>query len=64
LTLLVLFSITTRANNPSLSAAESSYAIATLAGGCFWCTEADLEKLEGVVNVVSGYAGGTLANPT
>lgn len=64
LTLLVLFSITTRANNLSLSAAESSYAIATLAGGCFWCTEADLEKLDGVVNVVSGYAGGTLANPT
>ncbi|WP_217543958.1 peptide-methionine (R)-S-oxide reductase MsrB [Vibrio metschnikovii] len=64
LTLLVLFSITTRANNPSLSTTESSYTIATLAGGCFWCTEADLEKLEGVVNVVSGYAGGTLANPT
>lgn len=37
---------------------------ALLAGGCFWCVEADLEKLPGVVNVVSGYAGGTTENPT
>ncbi len=35
-----------------------------LAGGCFWCVEADLEKLDGVGDVVSGYAGGTLQNPT
>lgn len=39
-------------------------AIATLAGGCFWCTESDLEKLPGVINVVSGYSGGEQANPT
>ncbi|OLQ92133.1 methionine sulfoxide reductase [Vibrio panuliri] len=37
--------------------------IATLAGGCFWCTESDLEKLPGVIDVVSGYSGGTLENP-
>lgn len=37
---------------------------ATLAGGCFWCIEADLEALPGVVGVVSGYAGGTRPNPT
>ncbi|GAB2649066.1 peptide-methionine (R)-S-oxide reductase MsrB [Vibrio panuliri] len=36
---------------------------ATLAGGCFWCTESDLEKLPGVIDVVSGYSGGTLENP-
>lgn len=35
-----------------------------LAGGCFWCTEADLEKLEGVQNVTSGYTGGQEVNPT
>jgi peptide methionine sulfoxide reductase msrA/msrB len=35
-----------------------------LAGGCFWCVEADLEKLPGVIAVVSGYAGGTTDNPT
>ncbi|WP_264875497.1 peptide-methionine (R)-S-oxide reductase MsrB [Vibrio agarivorans] len=38
--------------------------IATLAGGCFWCTESDLERLPGVIDVISGYAGGTLENPT
>lgn len=35
-----------------------------LAGGCFWCMEADFEKLEGVTNVVSGFTGGTIENPT
>jgi peptide methionine sulfoxide reductase msrA/msrB len=35
-----------------------------VAGGCFWCVEADLEKLPGVTSVVSGYAGGTTKNPT
>lgn len=37
---------------------------ATFAGGCFWCVEADFEKLLGVVKVVSGYTGGTKENPT
>ena len=32
-------------------------------GGCFWCTEADSEKLEGVSDVISGFTGGTTANP-
>ena len=35
-----------------------------LAGGCFWCMESDFEKLEGVTDVVSGFTGGTLKNPT
>jgi peptide methionine sulfoxide reductase msrA/msrB len=35
-----------------------------VAGGCFWCVEADLEKLPGVYEVVSGYSGGTTPNPT
>ena len=35
-----------------------------LAGGCFWCMEADYEKLEGVTDVISGFTGGTLKNPT
>ncbi len=34
-----------------------------VAGGCFWCVESDLEKLSGVQEVVSGYAGGSLPNP-
>jgi peptide methionine sulfoxide reductase msrA/msrB len=37
---------------------------ATFAGGCFWCTEADFEKLPGVVKVISGYTGGYKENPT
>ena len=37
---------------------------ATFAGGCFWCTEADFEKLPGVVKLISGYTGGTKENPT
>jgi peptide-methionine (S)-S-oxide reductase len=39
-------------------------AVATLAAGCFWCVEADFDKVEGVISTTSGYAGGKLANPT
>ena len=39
-------------------------ALATLAGGCFWCTESDFRKVPGVVKVVSGYAGGRGDHPT
>jgi len=35
-----------------------------LAGGCFWCMESDFEKLKGVTDVVSGFSGGTIENPT
>lgn len=38
--------------------------IATLAGGCFWCLEAVFEELRGVERVVSGYAGGSVPNPS
>lgn len=37
---------------------------AIVAGGCFWCVESDFESVKGVTSVVSGYTGGTLANPT
>ena len=37
---------------------------AILAGGCFWCMESDFEKLEGVSDVISGFTGGTLKDPT
>ncbi len=49
-----------------LPAAPARAAIqeAVLAGGCFWCLEHDLEVLPGVLEVESGYAGGSLANPT
>lgn len=41
-----------------------SEAVATLAGGCFWCTEAIYQQVAGVKAVESGYIGGTVANPT
>ena len=47
----------------SLPAAAET-AIAHFAGGCFWCMESDFEGREGIVNVVSGFTGGTLKNPT
>jgi len=48
-----------------LSYASNAAAAKTiLAGGCFWCMESDFEKLEGVTDVISGFTGGTLKNPT
>ena len=44
--------------------AEHGQETATLGGGCFWCLEAVYEDLKGVERVVSGYAGGTVENPT
>lgn len=43
---------------------NGNFEIATLAGGCFWCVEADMEKLPGVIKVVSGYAGGSEPEPS
>ncbi|MFZ5503282.1 MAG: peptide-methionine (S)-S-oxide reductase MsrA [Pseudomonadota bacterium] len=45
-------------------AAEMKSATAIFAGGCFWCIEADFEKLDGVIAVESGYTAGALPNPT
>jgi peptide methionine sulfoxide reductase msrA/msrB len=42
----------------------NEYGRAYFAGGCFWCTESDLQKAFGVFEVISGYAGGHVANPT
>ncbi len=37
---------------------------ATFAGGCFWCTESDLQKVPGVISVISGYTGGSVKTPS
>jgi peptide-methionine (S)-S-oxide reductase len=44
--------------------ASSPRAVATLAGGCFWCLEAVFDELEGVDTVVSGYSGGSAPDPS
>ena len=48
-------------NNPSKALGEDK---AYFAGGCFWCVEESFEKLNGVIEVISGYSGGTTENPT
>ena len=45
-------------------AAQAATEMAIVAGGCFWCVESDFEQVQGVKSVVSGYTGGTTANPT
>ena len=44
--------------------AEQKTATATFAGGCFWCVEADFDKVDGVISTTSGYTGGGKANPS
>lgn len=49
----------------SLMKADSkNFKTATFAGGCFWCVESDFEKVDGVIEAISGYAGGDEPNPT
>ena len=48
----------------NLKKTEVIYEYAILGGGCFWCTEAVFESIDGVVEVISGYAGGKSPNPT
>lgn len=50
--------------NRDMKDEKNQTAIATLAGGCFWCVAADMKKMPGVVKVISGYAGGRGAHPT
>jgi peptide-methionine (S)-S-oxide reductase len=58
---VVLSSLLLSGGMPLAAAAQD---VALVAGGCFWCVEADFEKVDGVGDVVSGYTGGDVSNPT
>ena len=61
----LLLSTTLSIGTSSISiAAENDLQVATFAGGCFWCVEADFDNVPGVVRTISGYAGGVLIDPT
>ncbi len=47
-----------------LNPIDAKVETAVFAGGCFWCVEANFEKVDGVIEVVSGYTGGHKENPT
>ncbi len=49
---------------PQMAEEKGAYKKAIFAGGCFWCTESDFEKNNGVISGVSGYIGGTVVSPT
>ncbi|WP_375170390.1 peptide-methionine (R)-S-oxide reductase MsrB [Marinobacter sp.] len=53
-----------QANDTEFAPDNPDLAVATFAGGCFWCVESGYEKIPGVVEAVSGYAGGEEPNPT
>ena len=58
-----VISSTDSPDSPGITAVQEDTAIATFAGGCFWCIESTFEKLAGVIKAISGYSGGHTDNP-
>ena len=56
----ITLAVTLHCSGAKAAPLEKAY----VAGGCFWCVESDFESVEGVTEVVSGYTGGTVENPT
>src|SRR5215213_6239324 len=63
LLIVILMAVAVLVIAPHDTAPAAAPAKAYFAGGCFWCMEEALEKIDGVTAVVSGYMGGTVANP-
>lgn len=66
--LALVASVASVAQTPPAAAGATAPAVKTekaiFAGGCFWCVESDFDKVPGVIATVSGYTGGTVANPS
>src|SRR6185369_9025096 len=62
--LFAVLALTIAASFGASAQTQPGQAVAVFAGGCFWCTEADFDKVPGVIATTSGYIGGTVANPT
>jgi peptide-methionine (S)-S-oxide reductase len=62
--LILINASTGTAQTKNMNSSTNHTELATLGGGCFWCTEALFQMLPGVKSVTSGYAGGTKENPT
>jgi len=62
--IICLFAVSGIAAQPDTATPAAKNATAIFAGGCFWCVEADFDKLPGVVDTESGYTGGHVGNPT
>ncbi|MEE9346227.1 MAG: peptide-methionine (S)-S-oxide reductase MsrA [Methylococcales bacterium] len=61
---LALASCADQVSSGQSLATDKTLEVATFAGGCFWCTESDFEKVNGVYQVISGFSGGHTADPT
>jgi peptide-methionine (S)-S-oxide reductase len=64
LLLVAGFALLLHAPHPVAAAPNSRLASAVFSGGCFWCTESDFDHIPGVVSTTSGYAGGSVADPS
>ena len=63
-TFLLVAALAATALSSAQAQQRSDLETAILAGGCFWCVEADFDKIDGVISTTSGYTGGTVENPT
>jgi peptide-methionine (S)-S-oxide reductase len=64
LAILAILAVTLAARGAEAPKVPPGDAVATFAGGCFWCMESDFDKVPGVVATISGYTGGRVTNPT